>query len=168
MESDSGRVGATLARSQGILWLLVFTLLGWGLAVIVQIRPEPPRRLFASRAADAMIEGYGQSEVVGIALVSRVDTEFDPGRMVLTVPVLDKKQDEGESGSVLVVVPAGARTVLVDEEGAVTVLAQPLPRHVREALLGGEGSVTERIEGSAAALAALLSLPRIREFLMTP
>lgn len=167
MESDSGSVGTALARSQGILWLLLFTLLTWGLASIVQLRPEPPKLLFASRAADAKIECYGQSEV-GIDLVSRLDTEFDAGRMVLTVPVLDNKGDEGESGHVLVVVPAGARTVLVDEEGAVTVLAQPLPRHVREALLGGEGSVTERIEGSAAALAALLSLPRIREFLMTP
>ena len=93
MESDSGSVGATLARSQGLLWLLVFTLLGWGLASIVQLRPEPPKLLFASRAADARIECYGQSEV-GIDLVSRLDTEFDAGRMVLTVPVLDNKGDE--------------------------------------------------------------------------
>ena len=154
-----------MARSQGLLWLLVFTLLGWGLAVIVQTRPEPPRRLFASRAADAMIEGYGQSEVVGIALVSRVDTEFDPGRMVLTVPVLDKKQAEG---AVLVVVPAGARTILVDEEGAVTVFTRPLPPAVLRALRGNGASVAERITGSKAALDALRSLPRIREFLMTP
>ncbi len=167
MESDSGSVGATLARSQGLLWLLVFTLLGWGLASIVQLRPEPPKLLLASRAADAKIECYGQSEV-GIDLVSRLDTEFDAGRMVLTVPVLDNKGDEGESGHVLVIVPAGARTVLVDAQGAVTVLAHPLPRHVREALLGGGVSMTERIKGSKAALEALRSLPRIREFLMTP
>ena len=167
MESDSGSVGATLARSQGLLWLLVFTLLGWGLAGIVQLRPEPPRLLFASRAADTNIECYGQSEV-GIALVSRLDTEFDAGRMVLTVPVVDNKGDEGEGGYVLVVVPAGARTILVDKEGAVTVFARPLPPPVLEALLGGGASMTERIKDSKAALAALRSLPRIREFLMTP
>ncbi len=163
MESDSGSVGTALARSQGILWLLLFTLLGWGLAGIVQLRPEPPRLLFASRAADAKIECYGRSEV-DIALVSRRDTAFDAERMVLTVPELDNKRDQG----VLVVVPAGARTVLVDKEGVVTVLARLLPPPVLQALLGGEGSVTERIEGSEAALAALRSLPRIREFLMAP
>ena len=156
------RAGAGLSRWQGLAWLLAFVLLGWGLSELVLIRSPRPRLLFVSQMIDGRIECYGEASIE-ITLVSRLDTVFAPGRMVLNVPVLD---NPGDDGHVQVVVPAGARTILVDAEGSVTVLGRPVPPPLLQALLRSGGpSMAERVENSEAARAALRFLPELDEFL---
>lgn len=151
------RVGGLLNRAQGLAWLLFFAILGWCFAGVVQFRPDPPRLLVVSQARDGEVACYGR-EHVEVTVVSRLDTALDAGRMVLTVPEMDR----------LVVIPASARTVLVNRRGQVTVLAEPLPSAVIKALLGPETSLAERIGHSEAARAALRFVPRAEEFLRTP
>lgn len=164
-EDTRQTVGTALARLEGLSWILFFVLIGWGLFALVSLRQEPPAGLGVSLASDAAIEFYGSSEEIALTLVSRLDTRFDPGRMVLTVPIVDDGRDAGESGHLRVVVPSGARTILVDENGEVLVLALPLPPPVLRALARPGDTVAEKIEASRAARAALDSLPRVREFL---
>ncbi len=150
--------GIGLARWTGFLWLLVFILVGSGLGRLGRLRSEPPRRLREIIATDARIELFGHSEVQ-VALILREEATLDPSRMVLTVPVLDSD----------VIIPAGARIVLLDEKGRVTVLDRPLPAAVVRALARSASpaldTLAERLEASKVALDALDSLPRVKAFL---